>query len=130
MRGTSFHVKRRPPNLKKSKKRKNAFARVLSPGLACRMPYFSSFRIEVENIGLKDCMLYYQIDCEEKKLPEFGREIERVSYEDGCKVYFKDGGFIICRFSGTEPLLRIFAEADNAGKAQASIDAFAKFLNL
>ena len=33
------------------------------------MPYFSSFRIEVENIGLKDCMLYYQIDCEEKKLP-------------------------------------------------------------
>jgi len=27
-------------------------------------------------------------------------------------------------------LLRIFAEADNAEKAQASIDAFAKFLNL
>jgi len=71
-----------------------------------------------------------KIVFEEKKLPDFGREIERVSYEDGCKVYFKDGGFIICRFSGTEPLLRIFAEADNAEKAQASIDAFAKFLNL
>ena len=67
---------------------------------------------------------------EEKKLPDFGREIEKVSYEDGCKVYFKDGGFIICRFSGTEPLLRIFAEADTAEKAQTSIDAFAKFLNL
>ncbi len=67
---------------------------------------------------------------EDKQLPDFRREIERVTYEDGCKVYFKDGGFIICRFSGTEPLLRIFAESDNAQKAKASIDTFAKFLNL
>ena len=67
---------------------------------------------------------------EEKKLPEFGREIERVGYEDGCKVYFKDGGFIICRFSGTEPLLRIFAESSTKEAAKASIDAFASFLKL
>ncbi len=67
---------------------------------------------------------------EEKKLPEFGREIERVGYEDGCKVYFKDGGFIICRFSGTEPLLRIFAESSTKEAAKASIDAFTKFLGL
>jgi len=67
---------------------------------------------------------------EEKKLPEFGREIERVGYEDGCKVYFKDGGFIICRFSGTEPLLRIFAESSTKEAAKASIDAFASFLEL
>ncbi len=71
-----------------------------------------------------------QIVFNDKKLPDFNREIERVGYEDGCKVYFKDGGFIICRFSGTEPLLRIFAEADTKEKAQASIDAFAAFLNL
>lgn len=71
-----------------------------------------------------------KIVFEDKQLPDFGREIEKVSYEDGCKVYFKDGGFIICRFSGTEPLLRIFAEADTAEKSQASIDAFAKFLGL
>ena len=67
---------------------------------------------------------------EDKKLPDFGREIERVGYEDGCKVYFKDGGFIICRFSGTEPLLRIFAESSTKEAAQASIDAFASFLEL
>ena len=30
------------------------------------------------------------------------------SYMDGCKVYFKNGGWVIARFSGTEPLLRIF----------------------
>ena len=71
-----------------------------------------------------------KIVFEDKQLPDFGREIERVSYEDGCKVYFKDGGFIICRFSGTEPLLRIFAEADTADKASASIKAFSEFLGL
>ncbi|MBE6632833.1 MAG: phosphoglucomutase/phosphomannomutase family protein [Ruminococcaceae bacterium] len=47
----------------------------------------------------------------EKRLPVFnGKEIQKVGYEDGCKVYFTDGSFVICRFSGTEPLLRIFAE--------------------
>lgn len=66
----------------------------------------------------------------EKKLPAFDNEVERVGYEDGCKVYFKDGGFVSCRFSGTEPLLRIFAEADEREKAVCSIDAFRKLLNL
>ena len=46
----------------------------------------------------------------EKKLPELPFEIEQVSYLDGSKVYFKNGGWVICRFSGTEPLLRIFCE--------------------
>ena len=43
---------------------------------------------------------------EQKALPAFDRPVRRVSYEDGCKVYFEDGGFVVCRFSGTEPLLR------------------------
>ncbi|MBO5657029.1 MAG: phosphoglucomutase/phosphomannomutase family protein, partial [Agathobacter sp.] len=46
----------------------------------------------------------------EKRLPELPAEIERVSYLDGSKVYFKNGGWVIARFSGTEPLLRIFCE--------------------
>ena len=33
---------------------------------------------------------------------------ERISYMDGCKVYMK-GGWIIVRFSGTEPRVRIMA---------------------
>lgn len=66
----------------------------------------------------------------EKKLPAFDNEVERVGYEDGCKVYFKDGGFVSCRFSGTEPLLRIFAESNEKEKAVRSIEAFRKLLNL
>ena len=39
-------------------------------GLNCyfEMPYFKSFRVEIENIGADACNIYYQIDCEEKEL--------------------------------------------------------------
>ena len=66
----------------------------------------------------------------DKKLPSFGRVITKVNYEDGCKVYFDDDSFVICRFSGTEPLLRIFAEASSADTARGYIDAFRAFLCL
>lgn len=66
----------------------------------------------------------------EKKLPDFKEEIVRVNYEDGCKVYFADNSFVICRFSGTEPLLRIFAESKTKEKAKSYIKVFRDFLNL
>ena len=53
-----------------------------------------------------------------------------MSYEDGCKIYFADNSFVICRFSGTEPLLRIFAEADNEQTAKGYIEAFRDLLAL
>ena len=64
---------------------------------------------------------------EDKLLPTFKDEIVKVNYEDGCKVYFEDG-FVICRFSGTEPLLRIFAESTNPVRAKEYIETFKKFL--
>ena len=66
----------------------------------------------------------------EKKLPEFKNKVTRVNYEDGCKVYFENGDFVICRFSGTEPLLRIFAESSEKAVAREYVDAFRVFLNL
>ena len=67
---------------------------------------------------------------EEKKLPDFDVKVSNVSYEDGCKVYFEDGSFVICRFSGTEPLLRIFAESSTKEAAQKYITDFRKLLNI
>lgn len=67
---------------------------------------------------------------EDKKLPVFEAEIDRVGYEDGCKVYFKDGSFVSCRFSGTEPLLRIFAEAGDKKTAREYVAAFHSFLKI
>ncbi len=67
---------------------------------------------------------------EDKQLPDFGKKIVRVNYEDGCKVYFENDSFVICRFSGTEPLLRIFAESTTAEEARGYIKAFKEFLNI
>jgi len=53
------------------------------------------------------------------ELPEFKNEVLRVSYIDGCKVWFKDESWLLVRFSGTEPLLRIFAEVPDKDKEKA-----------
>ncbi len=66
----------------------------------------------------------------EKKLPDFGLKVEKVSYLDGVKVYFKNGGWIIARFSGTEPLLRIFCEMETMERAEEMIALMRKFLAL
>ena len=67
----------------------------------------------------------------QKQLPDFAdAKVVKVGYEDGCKVYFDDNSFVICRFSGTEPLLRIFAEASTPERAKSYIDAFQSLLNL
>lgn len=63
-------------------------------------------------------------------MQKFHDAIERVAYEDGCKVYFQDGSFVSCRFSGTEPLLRIFAEAEHKEKAKEYIQIFKAFVNV
>ncbi len=66
---------------------------------------------------------------EEKRLPDFGREVERVSYLDGCKVYFREG-WVILRFSGTEPRVRIFAEGKDREEAETLVGQMASFAGL
>ena len=66
----------------------------------------------------------------DKLLPEFSDPIAKVSYLDGVKVYFQDGGWIIARFSGTEPLLRIFCEQSTREQAEEKCLRFASFLSL
>ena len=66
---------------------------------------------------------------EEKRLPEFDRKVEKVSYMDGCKVYL-EGGWVIVRFSGTEPRVRIFAEAKTETEARQAVRRMAEFAGL
>lgn len=65
----------------------------------------------------------------DKELPDFGLPIVRVNYMDGCKVYFEDG-WIIVRFSGTEPRVRIFAERDTLRNARRLVRTMAEFVGL
>ncbi|WP_245868540.1 phosphoglucomutase/phosphomannomutase family protein, partial [Vibrio fujianensis] len=73
--------------------------------------------------------LYHKIYVE-KQLPDFTYEVEKVSYADGAKVYFKNGGWVIARFSGTEPLLRIFAEMEDKATAEQVLHQMKTFLSL
>lgn len=66
---------------------------------------------------------------QDKRLPEFSEEIVGTNYMDGCKVYFHDG-WIIARFSGTEPLLRIFCEMPDRERAERTCEEFRQFLGL
>lgn len=84
-----------------------------------------NLRFEPQRRGAIESVIF-----KKKRLPDFGKKIDRVGYEDGCKVYFENGSFVICRFSGTEPLLRIFAESSTKEAARKDIQAFRTFLNL
>ena len=92
------------------------------------------------NYGLhfmEECNLTFSRDTKDKiedkifvkkELPNYDfSEVVKVSYSDGCKIYFKNG-FVICRFSGTEPLLRIFAESDSKETALEYINIFKNFI--
>lgn len=61
-------------------------------------------------------------------VPEFSQKPSRVNCIDGIKVYFPDDSFVICRPSGTEPLLRIFAEGRVQGQAEEYIESWKKFI--
>lgn len=73
--------------------------------------------------------IYHQLMIE-KKLPELPFNIKNVSYMDGSKIYFENGGWVICRFSGTEPLLRIFCEMPTLEEATKVCRIYEHFLNL
>ena len=66
---------------------------------------------------------------DEKLMPDFAH-VRQISREDGVKTYFTDGTWVICRFSGTEPLLRMAAEGATEEQAQGYLDAWRRLLNL
>ena len=74
--------------------------------------------------------LLLKLIMEDKRLPELPFAVDHVSYPDGCKVYFKNGGWVSVRFSGTEPLLRIFAEMPDREAALSVSECFRSFLGI
>ncbi len=66
----------------------------------------------------------------DRLIPDFAVPVERLSYEDGLKVYFKNGGWLVARFSGTEPLLRVFAEMPDQQQADDVCNRMKGFLGI
>jgi phosphomannomutase len=51
--------------------------------------------------------------------PLLGRRLAEVEMMDGVRLMFADGSWIMVRASGTEPLLRIYAEAASEADVEA-----------
>ncbi|MCK5811792.1 MAG: phosphoglucomutase/phosphomannomutase family protein [Clostridiales bacterium] len=65
-----------------------------------------------------------------KELPSFPFKVKNTNYMDGVKVNFENNGWIIARFSGTEPLLRVFAEMPNKEQADEVCQVMKDFLEI
>jgi phosphomannomutase len=48
--------------------------------------------------------------------------VERISTMDGVKFFLEDDQWALMRFSGTEPVLRLFAEAESEERARALVE--------
>lgn len=61
--------------------------------------------------------------CREGKITSIGdRKVIRAEDTDGYKFYLSDDEFIMVRASGTEPLLRVYCQAPNAGEVRKILD--------
>ncbi|MGB2939854.1 MAG: phosphoglucomutase/phosphomannomutase family protein, partial [Candidatus Dormiibacterota bacterium] len=52
-----------------------------------------------------------------------GRKVVRSRSDDGFKSYFEDGSWVLSRFSGTEPLIRVYSEAPTKKEVEDLIQA-------
>ncbi len=93
---------------------------------------YGRYRMVEDNLsyGVSDKERLVKTLFEDKALPEFSEKVEKVSYLDGLKVYFANGDWLIARFSGTEPLIRIFAESADEATAMVYVKELKKFLGL
>ena len=63
-------------------------------------------------------------NCKNQKYTAFGEfRITKVEDIDGYKFYFGDDETVMVRASGTEPVLRVYAEAPTAERVQQLLDA-------
>lgn len=59
-----------------------------------------------------------------------GLKVEQVDKRDGFKMDLEDGGWLLIRFSGTEPILRIYCETTHKDKVSVLLDEGLKLTGL
>ena len=66
----------------------------------------------------------------QKVLPEQTLKIKNVVITDYVKIFYANGDWVLVRFSGTEPILRIFVEADDLCNCKKMVEVWKKFLSI
>ncbi|MEO6392437.1 MAG: phosphoglucomutase/phosphomannomutase family protein, partial [Pyrinomonadaceae bacterium] len=57
-----------------------------------------------------------------------GRKIEKINRLDGVKFLFADGSWLLLRPSGTEPVVRVYAESESASDLEVLLEQGREFL--
>jgi phosphomannomutase/choline kinase len=55
-------------------------------------------------------------------------KVVKISHMDGTKLYLENDNWVLLRFSGTEPVLRLAVEADSPAKAHELLDWLKQFV--
>lgn len=90
------------------------------------------FAFERNDLHLADAdKLRVIADCKSGKVTEIGgRAIIRMEDLDGYKYFFNESEWLMFRASGTEPVLRIYAESDSKENALKMIDSARKHFGI
>jgi phosphomannomutase len=73
-------------------------------------------RIDTEFRGEKTSRQHAIISAKPKMIG--GLEVSGLNTMDGYKFSLEDGGFLLIRFSGTEPIIRVYTETTHKDRVQ------------
>ena len=84
-----------------------------------------SFAFDRDDLHLDEAKKQAIIEqCKSNDFHAFGEnKIERVETIDGFKFYFNEDEWVMIRPSGTEPVLRVYAQAPTHERVRAILDA-------
>jgi phosphoglucomutase len=88
-------------------------------------------KIESGRIGVKltpEVAAKLKQKLSEEPTEIMGRKIARTNRIDGVKFIFADGSWLLLRPSGTEPLVRVYAESESAGDLEVLLEQGRKYL--
>lgn len=67
----------------------------------------------------------------QKKYPKIkGKKVIGVDYPEGCRVLYENGYWVMFRFSGNEPVIRIFVEMKDLKECEMVVKEYEKFIGV
>jgi phosphomannomutase len=86
-------------------------------------------RFEREGYGDRKQRVYASMR-DEPPVELAGSEIVKTRTDDGFKFYLEDGAWVLVRMSGTEPLMRVYSEAQTPDRVDTLLAALENYLDV